>query len=367
MSVVLLGLLALGLLDDSKAGPTPDAQAARKKAHRALLVEYFNDRATGKSLRWEYFAPRFLKEAEETPGDSVGYDALFWLSTQGDVDHPEFSKAIALLTRHHAKSEEIKDLCRWVVSPRYFATASERVEGLLREVIATNPNRDVRAEASFSLSQYLRNKAEFVRLLTRPEGGDLARRMGHRWGQGYVHNLKQCKYSKVTDEASQLFNWGRVIYPRYWASHPTFGKSTPDIKGGDIEGKGMALSDHRGKVVVLGFWGTWCLPCRAMFPQERSLVERLKDKPFVLLGIANDTDRAKVKKMVEDEGITWRSWWDGEGTGSPITTSWQVSAWPGIYVLDHRGVIRYRDIRGDDLDFAVEALLTAMAAEVHDR
>jgi hypothetical protein len=56
----------------------------------------------------------------------------------------------------------------------------------------------------------------------------------------------------------------------------------------------------------------------AMVPHEKELVQRLKDKPFALLGVNADGDRDEVKKAVEKKGITWRSWWDGrEG---PIAT-----------------------------------------------
>jgi thiol-disulfide isomerase/thioredoxin len=360
MNIMLFILLALALQGEPKDDLAANARKARTKAHHALLVEYFNDRSAGKSLRWEYFAPRFLREAEETPGDYVGFDALFWLSTQSGFDHPEFSKAMALLTRHHAKGNQIGRLCYWFVSPRYFATASNTVEALLREVIATNPDRDIQAEVCFSLAQYFVNKAEFVRLLGQPGSIDLERSLADRWGREYVSQLRACDADALSKEGSRLFNLGRETYTQYWETHLTFGKSVPEINGEDISGNFMALSDHRGKVVVLNFWGTGCLPCLAMFSQERSLVQRLAGKPFVLLGIVNDKDRAKAKKMVEDKGLTWRSWWDGEDVGSPIMMSWQVRFWPTIYVLDHRGTIRYRDIRGDDLDFAVDALLIAM-------
>jgi hypothetical protein len=57
------------------------------------------------------------------------------------------------------------------------------------------------------------------------------------------------------------------------------------------------------------------------------------------------------------ENITWRSFWDGGNTGGPIATQYDVHSWPTIYVLDARGVIRYKNVRGEELDKAVDALL----------
>ncbi|MHB1425168.1 MAG: TlpA family protein disulfide reductase [Gemmataceae bacterium] len=56
------------------------------------------------------------------------------------------------------------------------------------------------------------------------------------------------------------------------------GKPAPEIEAEDIDGKKFKLSDYRGKVVLLDFWGNWRPPCRAMYPHERSLVKRLEGK-----------------------------------------------------------------------------------------
>ena len=97
-----------------------------------------------------------------------------------------------------------------------------------------------------------------------------------------------------------------------------------------------------------------------MYPHERSLVKRLEGKPFALLGINSDRDRAALKHLLESEKITWRNWWDGGSTEGPIASRWAVLAWPSIYVLDHQGVIRFRDVEDKDLDAAVDSLLEEM-------
>ena len=97
-----------------------------------------------------------------------------------------------------------------------------------------------------------------------------------------------------------------------------------------------------------------------MYPHERSLVKRLTDQPFALLGINSDRDREALKKVMKKQGITWRSFWNGGGTGGPISSAWNVRGWPTIYVLDHKGVIRYKNVRGERMDEAVDALLAEM-------
>ena len=97
-----------------------------------------------------------------------------------------------------------------------------------------------------------------------------------------------------------------------------------------------------------------------MYPHERSLVKRLEGQPFALLGINSDRDREALKKVMKKQGITWRSFWNGGSTGGPISSAWNVRSWPTIYVLDHKGVIRYKNVRGERMDEAVDALLAEM-------
>ena len=95
-----------------------------------------------------------------------------------------------------------------------------------------------------------------------------------------------------------------------------------------------------------------------MYPHERSLVERLKNEPFALLGVNSDRDLAKVRPGLAKQGITWRSFWNGpRGTNGGIAGAFGVRAWPTIYVLDGKGVIRFMNKRGEAMDAAVDELL----------
>ena|SRR5687768_1876039 len=96
-----------------------------------------------------------------------------------------------------------------------------------------------------------------------------------------------------------------------------------------------------------------------MYPHERSLVKRLENKPFALLGINSDP-KERLREVMKKENITWRSWWDGGDTNGPIAKAWNVSGWPTIYILDHKGVIRFKGPRGEEMDKAVDQLLAEL-------
>ena len=86
------------------------------------------------------------------------------------------------------------------------------------------------------------------------------------------------------------------------------------------------------------------------------MVANFKEKPFALVSVNTDKELATVKESVSSGEVTWRLWCDG-GTDGPITTRWGVISFPSIFVLDPTGVIRFKDVRGDDLDRAVATLL----------
>jgi hypothetical protein len=93
-----------------------------------------------------------------------------------------------------------------------------------------------------------------------------------------------------------------------------------------------------------------------MYPHERSLVAKYKDRPFVILGVNSDNNREKLKDAIAREGICWRSWWAGSIDGA-IPQMYRVQRWPTLYLLDGRGIIRFAQIRGDKLDNAIEQLV----------
>ena len=99
-----------------------------------------------------------------------------------------------------------------------------------------------------------------------------------------------------------------------------------------------------------------------MYPHERSLVKRLEKEPFTLLGMNSDDSPGTLAAAEEREQLTWPSFFDGGGTDGPIATRWGVRGWPTLFVLDAKGVIRYRDVRGEEMDEAVDALLAEMKA-----
>lgn len=98
-----------------------------------------------------------------------------------------------------------------------------------------------------------------------------------------------------------------------------------------------------------------------MYPHERSLVEKLKDEPFAIIGVNSDEDLVKLGEAMQKENITWRSFWNGpQGTAGPISTQWNIRGWPTLFLIDAKGVIRHKWLGSPEtevLDKAIDELV----------
>ncbi len=246
-------------------------------------------------------------------------------------------------------------------------------ETLLRRILDRNPNRDDRAAACYWLARHLAQQARMVRKLReRPNEQKTYERYRAAAPIGRLVREKDPEALETASEALlervarefadvRLAGGDRALGATvngelFALRNLSIGKTAPEIDGRDHEGQPFRLSETRGKVVVLTFCGNWCGPCVAMYPQERALLEKYRDRPFTIVSVDTDDDVETLRRSIASKQITWRCWWDG-GVEGPITMRWGILGFPTIFVLDRRGVIRYRDLRGDELDRAIASLL----------
>lgn len=102
-----------------------------------------------------------------------------------------------------------------------------------------------------------------------------------------------------------------------------------------------------------------------MFPHERSLVQHLAGKPFALVGVNSDQNREELKSVIAKEQITWRSFWDQSTKGS-ISSKFKVHGWPTLYVIDHKGAMRYKFV-GSPGDAVLDQVIAKLVKEAEAR
>lgn len=114
----------------------------------------------------------------------------------------------------------------------------------------------------------------------------------------------------------------------------------PALQVPTLDGDTVTAADLEGRVVVLNFWATWCLPCRAEMPALQALAERHADDDVVVLGLSTDSgSEAPIRTFLEERGITYPV---GRATREQRLAFGGVRGIPTTLVVDRRGQVRHR-------------------------
>lgn len=225
-----------------------DLLKAYQKAEQEFFTEYQKaktDEERGKLIetkmpKREDYGGKMLRIALDAPKDPVAVEALVWAAlNSGGIPA---NQAMKILAADHVQDPKIASLCSRLVYDR-----SSQSENLLREILAKNPGREAKGQACLALGQRLKMQADQVgskqetEAMTR-EAETLLERVTKEFAE--INGGRGTLGDTAKNELNELRNL-------------SIGKIAPELKGEDIDGKSMKLTDFRGKVVVIDFWGDW--------------------------------------------------------------------------------------------------------------
>jgi len=131
----------------------------------------------------------------------------------------------------------------------------------------------------------------------------------------------------------------------------------PELKGTTVDGEEIALSDFKGKVVMIDFWATWCGPCIAEMPNVKAVYEKYHDKGFDIIGVSLDRSVEPLNEYIEENHIPWPNIFDADQSSS-LADQFAITSIPSIFIVDKEGKIAAVNARGPELEKEVAKLLS---------
>ena len=385
-----------------------DLRAYRDSARNAKTVEERKALQTFRGANPAFYAGALLQLAEQHPRSAAAEEALIWIVTNL-MDGSMAERAKDLVIRDHIQSEKLEPVFDNL--QRFNMVGSRATERLFREALAKNPSRKIQGLSCYYLARFLDYQASFVRLTRMFNPTQLEKmRMPIReasWGDDYEDRLLKLDPEAVEHEAALLYERANKQFAdlplpnpfpnptgdRLLPGQPTtlgaaaqsylqelkplgIGQKAPEIDGVDLDGNPFKLSDYRGRVVALYFCGPTQLSADgtnqpAIITQEvRKVAQGHVNEALTLLGVGTvspgrSADRAAFKSLLNASGLPVRFWWDLDQNGrpGPIQRAWNARL--DLYVLDHRGVIRYKHVLNPELfEKAVTTLLNELKDEL---
>lgn len=131
-------------------------------------------------------------------------------------------------------------------------------------------------------------------------------------------------------------------------------KFAPVFEVASTTGEQLSLAALRGKIVLLDFWASWCIPCRVEMPEAKRIWAKYGGDQFVIIGVSLDRNIKSLEAYVKQEGITWPQYYDESGR---ISTLYNVRGIPHTVLIDQDGIIRGWGLRGGTLSNKVGELV----------
>lgn len=133
----------------------------------------------------------------------------------------------------------------------------------------------------------------------------------------------------------------------------------PDFVIKSYEGVSFSLSEQRGKIIVINFWGSWCAPCQAEAPDLNAVYAEYKDRGVIMVGIGYLDTEANAKKFISEHQVKYMT---GHDDGSKITAQYGTRQVPETFVIDQQGNIAQMfpgQVKAADLRAVLDRLLSS--------
>lgn len=168
-------------------------------------------------------------------------------------------------------------------------------------------------------------------------------------------NLVETELARMDDGVSKQSV--AAVMTEYKHRTSWLGKPLEMLELVDNNGKALNIADYQGKVVLVDFWATWCLPCLKELPNIEKTYTDLHDKGFEVLSVNMDVDQNQLKQFIKDRSTPWNIYRNPQGDTRPLTQHFGITMFPHVLVVGRDGKVAAMHVRGDALQQTIKDLL----------
>ncbi|MBS1564831.1 MAG: TlpA family protein disulfide reductase, partial [Bacteroidetes bacterium] len=248
---------------------------------------------------------------------SGGQTQRDFITYKAEID-PWTARMVAIMSKLGKAADEKNDSLRRVYSDQV-KTTLPKVEAAKDSFVARHPD-------------------SYISL-------DLVRQVGYRPDVEHFERVYKLLTPRVLK--SRI---GRTVTGRLEIARNTTPGHPMNFTQNDTTGRPFTLASLKGKYVLVDFWASWCVPCRAENPNVVKAYQQLKDKNFEIVSISLDAGKGAWLAAIQKDGMPWIHVSDLKGWKNDLAVKFGINSVPQNFLIDPNGIILARNLRGEDLD-----------------
>ncbi|WP_074410010.1 MULTISPECIES: TlpA disulfide reductase family protein [Aquimarina] len=130
-----------------------------------------------------------------------------------------------------------------------------------------------------------------------------------------------------------------------------------DFSAPTPEGKILSLKESMGKITIIDFWASWCKPCRIENPNVVKVYNKYHDKGLNIIGVSLDKKQEAWAKAIADDNLEWNHVSNLQFWQEPIARAYGVRSIPATFIIDEKGNVIAKNLRGPALEKKISELL----------